>query len=104
MFRVICRPLFERSIAMPESRTGNPDLNRAFSDAKKQAGNVAGELQDAAEDLYTVRRVSTPHFGRAWSVWRSSGDPWRSECISKALSQEITFSAFFAPVEWRIPG
>jgi ElaB/YqjD/DUF883 family membrane-anchored ribosome-binding protein len=43
---------------MPDSRTGNPDLNRAFSDAKKQAGNVAGEVQDAAEDLYGQARDS----------------------------------------------
>jgi len=41
---------------MAESRTANPDLNRAFSDAKKQAGNVAGEVQDAAEDLYGQAR------------------------------------------------
>jgi ElaB/YqjD/DUF883 family membrane-anchored ribosome-binding protein len=43
---------------MPESRTANPGLNRAFSDAKKQAGNVAGEVQDAAEDLYGQARDS----------------------------------------------
>ena len=34
------------------------DLNRAFGDAKKQAGNVAGEVQDAAADLYGQARDS----------------------------------------------
>jgi ElaB/YqjD/DUF883 family membrane-anchored ribosome-binding protein len=43
---------------MPESRTGTPDFNRVFSDAKKQAGNMAGEVHDAAEDLYGQARDS----------------------------------------------
>ena len=43
---------------MPESRIANPDFNRAFSDAKKQAGNVAGEVQDAAGELYGQARDS----------------------------------------------
>jgi ElaB/YqjD/DUF883 family membrane-anchored ribosome-binding protein len=43
---------------MPEGRTANPDFNRAFGDAKKQAGNVAGEVQDAAADLYGQARDS----------------------------------------------
>jgi len=37
---------------MPEGRNTNPDFNRAFSDAEKQAGNVDGKVQDAAGDLY----------------------------------------------------
>ena len=43
---------------MPESRTANPDFNRAFGDAKKHAANVAGEVQDATEDLYGQARDS----------------------------------------------
>jgi ElaB/YqjD/DUF883 family membrane-anchored ribosome-binding protein len=45
-------------IAMADSRNANPDLNRAFSDTKKQAANVAGEVQDAAEGLYNQARDS----------------------------------------------
>jgi ElaB/YqjD/DUF883 family membrane-anchored ribosome-binding protein len=37
---------------MPEGRTPNSDFNRAFGDAKKQAAGVAGEVSDAAQDLY----------------------------------------------------
>jgi hypothetical protein len=37
---------------MPEARTPNSDFNRAFGDAKKQAAGVAGEVSDAAQDLY----------------------------------------------------
>jgi ElaB/YqjD/DUF883 family membrane-anchored ribosome-binding protein len=43
---------------MPENRTANPDFNRAFDDAKKQAGDVAGEVQDAAADVYGQARDS----------------------------------------------
>jgi hypothetical protein len=45
--------LFERSLHMPETRSPNSDFNRAFGDAKKQAAGVAGEVSDAAEDLYS---------------------------------------------------
>jgi hypothetical protein len=38
---------------MSQSRTAaNTDFNRAFGDAKKQASGVAGEVSDAAQDLY----------------------------------------------------
>ena len=37
---------------MPEPRSPNSDLKRAFGDAKKQAAGVAGEVTDAAQDLY----------------------------------------------------
>jgi hypothetical protein len=43
---------------MPETRSQNADFNRAFGDAKKQAANVAGEVQDAAEDIYGQARDS----------------------------------------------
>ena len=43
---------------MPETRTQNSDFNRAFGDAKKQAANVAGEVQDAAGDIYGQARDS----------------------------------------------
>jgi ElaB/YqjD/DUF883 family membrane-anchored ribosome-binding protein len=38
---------------MPETRSPKSDFNRAFGDAKKQAAGVAGEVSDAAEDLYS---------------------------------------------------
>jgi hypothetical protein len=37
---------------MPETRTPNSDLSRAFGEARKQAAGVAGEVSDAAQDLY----------------------------------------------------
>jgi ElaB/YqjD/DUF883 family membrane-anchored ribosome-binding protein len=45
-------------MTMPESRSQNSDFNRAFGEAKKQAANVAGEVQDATEDLYGQARDS----------------------------------------------
>jgi ElaB/YqjD/DUF883 family membrane-anchored ribosome-binding protein len=50
--------LFPREQPMPETRTQNSDFNRAFGDAKKQAANVAGEVQDAAGDIYGQARDS----------------------------------------------
>jgi ElaB/YqjD/DUF883 family membrane-anchored ribosome-binding protein len=43
---------------MPESRTQNSDLNRAFGDAKKHASHAANEVSDAAQDLYDQARDS----------------------------------------------
>ena len=43
---------------MAESRTHSSDFNRAFGDAKKQAGGVAGDAADAASDLYDQARDS----------------------------------------------
>ena len=43
---------------MPESRTQNPDFNRAFGDAKKHASSAANEVSDAAQDLYDQARDS----------------------------------------------
>jgi ElaB/YqjD/DUF883 family membrane-anchored ribosome-binding protein len=37
---------------MPEARTQNSDLNRAFGDAKKQAASLAGGVSDAAQAIY----------------------------------------------------
>jgi uncharacterized protein YjbJ (UPF0337 family) len=53
---------------MPENRTMNPDFNRAFGDAKKQAANVAGEVQDAAGDLYGQARDSAAQVADATST------------------------------------
>jgi hypothetical protein len=44
--------LFKWSFHMAEARTPNSDFNRAFGDAKKQVAGVAGEVSDAAQDLY----------------------------------------------------
>lgn len=56
---------------MPESRTSNStnsDFNRAFGDAKKQAAGVAGEVSDAAQDLYDHARDSASHVAGATST------------------------------------
>ena len=45
---------------MPETRSPNSDFNRAFDDAKKQAAGVAGEVSDAAQDLYAKQPTAPP--------------------------------------------
>jgi ElaB/YqjD/DUF883 family membrane-anchored ribosome-binding protein len=37
---------------MSQTRSASTDFNRAFGDAKKQASGVAGEVTDAAGELY----------------------------------------------------
>jgi ElaB/YqjD/DUF883 family membrane-anchored ribosome-binding protein len=37
---------------MAQTRTTSSDFTRAFGDAKKQAGSIADEASDAAQDLY----------------------------------------------------
>jgi hypothetical protein len=41
---------------MPETRSPKSDFNRAFGDAKKQAAGVAGEVSDAAENLFYMTK------------------------------------------------
>ena len=43
---------------MPQSRTAPSDFTRAFGDAKKQAGGVADDVTDAAQELYGHARDS----------------------------------------------
>jgi len=43
---------------MPQNRNATSDFTRAFGDAKKQAGGVAGDAADAAQDLYDHARGS----------------------------------------------
>ncbi len=40
------------------TQTRPTDFSRAFGDAKKQAGGLAGEAADAAQDLYDHARES----------------------------------------------
>lgn len=52
---------------MPTSRPTSSDFNRAFGDAKKQATNVAGEVSDAAQDLYDHASERAARLGDATS-------------------------------------
>jgi ElaB/YqjD/DUF883 family membrane-anchored ribosome-binding protein len=43
---------------MPQTRSASSDFTRAFGDAKKQAGSIADDVSDAAQDLYGQARDS----------------------------------------------
>jgi len=43
---------------MAETRNTNSDFNRALGEAKKHATGAAGEMSDAAQDLYEQARDS----------------------------------------------
>jgi len=53
---------------MAEIRSSTSDFNRAFGDAKKQAASVAGEVSDAAQDLYDHASDRAARLGDATSV------------------------------------
>jgi ElaB/YqjD/DUF883 family membrane-anchored ribosome-binding protein len=50
---------------MAQPRTASADFARAFGDAKKQAGHIAGEASDAAQDLYGHAADSASDFADA---------------------------------------
>lgn len=53
---------------MAQSPSSSSDFNRAFGDAKKQAAGVAGEVSDAAQDLYDHASDRAARLGDATSV------------------------------------
>jgi ElaB/YqjD/DUF883 family membrane-anchored ribosome-binding protein len=53
---------------MPEPRNSTSDFNRAFGDAKKQAAGVAGEVTDAAQNLYDKARGSASQVADATTI------------------------------------
>ena len=76
---------------MPETRIQNSDFNRAFGDAKKQAANVAGEVQDAAGDICGQARDSASSVADATK--RRRGKPLGS--FEKALRNTVETAALY---------
>ncbi len=52
---------------MPQTRSSTSDFNSAFGDAKKHAAGAAGEVSDAAQDLYDQARDSASQVADATS-------------------------------------
>ncbi len=52
---------------MAQTRPPTSDFSRAFGDAKKQAGGLAGDAADAAQDLYDHARESASELADATS-------------------------------------
>jgi len=53
---------------MTHNRASASDFNRAIGDARKQAANIAGEVSDAAQDLYDHASDRAARLGDAASV------------------------------------
>ena len=86
---------------MPESRTANPDLNRAFSDAKKQAGDVASEVQDAAADLYGQARDSAAQVAdAATTAARKTAGSFEQAVRNTIETQPYTAAAIALGIGW----
>jgi hypothetical protein len=52
---------------MPEGHSSTSDFNRALGGAKKQAAGIAGEVSDAAQDLYDQASDRASRLGNATS-------------------------------------
>ncbi len=50
---------------MAQTRPAGSDFTRAFGEAKKHAGNIAGDAADAAQDLYDHARDSASELADA---------------------------------------
>jgi hypothetical protein len=70
---------------MPEAHSSTSDFNRAFGDAKKQAANVAGEVSDAAQDLYDHASERASRLGDASTTPRARPpDRLRRRCAIRS--------------------
>ena len=52
---------------MPEGHSSTSHFNRALGGAKKQAAGIAGEVSDAAQDLYDQASERASRLGNATS-------------------------------------
>ena len=77
---------------MAQARSADPDLNRAFGDAKKHASNLAGEASDAAQDVYEHAR------DRASDLADSANDAARETAgsLERALRNTIETQPYTA--------
>jgi ElaB/YqjD/DUF883 family membrane-anchored ribosome-binding protein len=86
---------------MPENRTANTDFNRAFGDAKKQAGNVASEVQDAASDLYGQARDSAAQVAdAATAAARNTADSFGRALQNTIETQPYTAAVIALGIGW----
>ena len=85
---------------MPETRTQNSDFDRAFGDAKKQAANVAAEVQDAAGDIYGHARDSAFNVADATKTARKPAGSFEKALRSTIETQTYTAVVIALGLGW----
>jgi phage-related minor tail protein len=86
---------------MAQSTPRAPDFDRAFSDARKQAGNVAGAMSDAAEDVYGQARESAADVaGTANESARSVTSSFEKAIRHTVETQPYTAAAIALGIGW----
>jgi ElaB/YqjD/DUF883 family membrane-anchored ribosome-binding protein len=96
---------FETAVKhMPESRSSTSstsDFNRAFGDAKKNAAGVAGEISDAAKDLYDHASDSASQVADATSrAARKTGASFEKALRDTIENQPYTAVAIAIGLGW----
>lgn len=79
---------------MAESSSSTSDFDRAFGDAKKQAAGIAGEVSDAAQDLYDHASDRAARLGDV----TSAGARKTAGSFEKALRNTIELQPYTAVV------
>jgi len=86
---------------MPESRSSTTDFNRALGDAKKNAAGVAGEISDAAKDLYDQASDSASQVADATSrAARKSATSFEKALRDTIENQPYTAVAIAIGLGW----
>jgi ElaB/YqjD/DUF883 family membrane-anchored ribosome-binding protein len=86
---------------MPEGRSATSDFNRALGDAKKQAAGVAGEVSDAAQDLYDHASDRASRLGDATSqAARKTAGSFEKALRNTIENQPYTAVAIAVGIGW----
>jgi ElaB/YqjD/DUF883 family membrane-anchored ribosome-binding protein len=84
-----------------DTRPQTADFNRAFSDAKTNAANAAGEVSEAAQDLYGQARDSaTRATGAAKDAARSTAESFEQALRNLVENQPYTACAIALGIGW----
>jgi ElaB/YqjD/DUF883 family membrane-anchored ribosome-binding protein len=86
---------------MAQSTPRPTDFDRAFGDAKRQAGNVAGAVSDAAQDVYGQARDSAADVaGTANEAARNAMGSFEKAIRNTIETQPYTAAAIALGIGW----
>jgi len=86
---------------MPDTRQQRSDFNRAFSDAKDNASDVANAASEAAQDLYDQARDSAGKVADATGdAARSTADSFERALRNLVENQPYTACAIALGIGW----
>jgi ElaB/YqjD/DUF883 family membrane-anchored ribosome-binding protein len=81
--------------------TKTTDFNRAFGDAKKQAGGIADSVTDAAQDVYSQARESASDVAdAAQTAARKTASSFERAIRNTIETQPYTAAAIALGIGW----